>query len=858
MKNKLKFIKILFLVFFWLLNKVPSSANDIIINAETVDITENGNLISGKGLVDISDGNNIKIKGNEANYNRSTQYLEIKGNVIFVDKNSNYKAISDKVIFDRSKNIISSQGNIKIYLLDKNNVENIFKITGQKSIFKKNQNSLEIQENVVIDDIVNNYKIFSNNIIYDRNKEVFKSNDKTKIDYKNDFLIYTKDIVYNKKKQIIFTKNQTEIIDKSNNKFNLSNFELNLNQEIFKAEKIELSDKENNLLNLEQGYVDLKKSELIGSDFIFKFNKNIFGNSENDPRLIGRYIITDLSETNMKKSSYTTCKNIDGKCPAWSISADEVTHEKEKKRLKYKNAWLEMYDIPVAYFPYFHHPDPTVKRQSGFLFPQFNNSSNLGFSTQIPYFKVIDYDKDMTISPRVFSNNNLFLQTEYRQVFKNSDLITDFSFNKKNNSNSHFFSTLNTQLDNSFYEVKLELVSNENYLKKYQIKSPLINNYTVLNSSISYEKITDNFNFSSSFDVFEDLSKKSSDKYEYSIPNYVFTKQSQLSDSFFDELSIKSSGNYRKFNTNVDEADIINELIYSKNTQSGQENLDKEFNLLIRNINTHGNFSKKYKEDQDHKLVTTGLLNFKYPLIKNTKNGTSFLTPIASLRYSPNPGLNQKNEKINISYNDLFLMDRINNKTNEQGFASTLGLEFLNKSKNNKDLAKMGVGINFRDKVDKDIPLSTSLGKKTSDLIGYSGINITENLSLGYDFSVKQNLSDFNYSLLTANYTSDNFKTKFEFLEKSNFIGDESYLSNITELDLNKSNSLIFETNKNIDKDLTNYYNLIYKYKNDCLEASLTYNKQFYDDDSVNSGKNIFLKVSFIPFGAIESANLNE
>ena len=87
--------------------------------------------------------------------------------------------------------------------------------------------------------------------------------------------------------------------------------------------------------------------------------------------------------------------------------------------------------MPVAYFPYFYHPDPSVKRQSGFLFPQFQNSSNLGFSTQIPYYKVIDEDKDATVSPRFYTNNNIFIQTEYRQVFKNSKLVSDLSYNKK-------------------------------------------------------------------------------------------------------------------------------------------------------------------------------------------------------------------------------------------------------------------------------------------------------------------------------------------------------------------------------------------------------------------------------------------
>ena len=57
-------------------------------------------------------------------------------------------------------------------------------------------------------------------------------------------------------------------------------------------------------------------------------------------------------------------------CPPWQIKAGEISHDKEKKVINYKDAWLEIYDTPVIYFPKFFHPDPTVKRQSGFLMPQ--------------------------------------------------------------------------------------------------------------------------------------------------------------------------------------------------------------------------------------------------------------------------------------------------------------------------------------------------------------------------------------------------------------------------------------------------------------------------------------------------------
>ena len=166
--------------------------------------------------------------------------------------------------------------------------------------------------------------------------------------------------------------------------------------------------------------------------------------------------------------------------------------------------------------------------------------------------------------------------------------------------------------------------------------------------------------------------------------------------------------------------------------------------------------------------------------------------------------------------------------------------------------------MNFREKFDDDLPISSSLNKKTSDLIGYSGLNITENLSLNYNFSIQDNLNETNYSLVNLDYKNSRFQTSFEYLEKSNLIGDESYLTNFTKFELNKSNALFYEINQNIDKNITDYYNLIYEYQNDCLKASIKYNKQFYKEDSVNPEENIFFKISFIPFGEINSPNLND
>ena len=87
---------------------------------------------------------------------------------------------------------------------------------------------------------------------------------------------------------------------------------------------------------------------------------------ENDPRLYGVSSSGDQDKTIVNKGVFTSCRKTDS-CPAWSMHADKITHDKIKKQIIYKDTILKIYDYPVFYFPKFFHPDPSVKRQSGFL-----------------------------------------------------------------------------------------------------------------------------------------------------------------------------------------------------------------------------------------------------------------------------------------------------------------------------------------------------------------------------------------------------------------------------------------------------------------------------------------------------------
>jgi LPS-assembly protein len=107
--------------------------------------------------------------------------------------------------------------------------------------------------------------------------------------------------------------------------------------------------------------------------------------------------------TDFEQAAYTACepcRKDPSRTPLWQAKAARVTHSEIDHTIEYRDAWLEVMGVPVAYTPYLSHPDPTVKRESGFLTPTAGMNSTLGPSVTIPYFWAISGNEDLTISPR--------------------------------------------------------------------------------------------------------------------------------------------------------------------------------------------------------------------------------------------------------------------------------------------------------------------------------------------------------------------------------------------------------------------------------------------------------------------------
>ncbi len=765
-----------------------------------------------------------------------------------------FEATSIEII-DKDKIVIAKDG-VKIFSGNKTVID------ANQMRYDKERKFLEANGNVVVVNQIENIKIYSDKIFYDKNEEKITSFGNVKIKFEDKYTLYTQEIIYLKNNGEILINSSSKIEDNLGNQIELEQLKYNTNDKLIKGKTVKLLDIEKNFYNFNSAIIDFSKNKIIADDVSINFNKSIFGNPLNDPRLKGNYFFSDGKNSIIKKGIFTSCKKNDD-CPPWQIKAKEINHDKEKKVINYKHAWLEIYDKPIIYFPKFFHPDPTVKRQSGFLMPQVIDSSSLGLSFKIPYYSVISDNKDLTFTPRIFSEKEALFQNEYRQVNKNSKHIVDFSLKEKNSSSkTHFFSNSKTKInidafDISEIELNLEATSDDNYLKTHNIRSAINDNQSLLESFLIFRGNSRDMNLETKIEVYEDITEeKSSDKYEYIFPSYEFTKR--VSSNYKGDYELISKGNYKNYNTNIFEKVLINDLKFSSNPKITSSGIVNKFNLLLKNVTSEGDNSLNYKNKFSSENYGSVFYNMSYPLKKEGEFFDSFFTAKGSLMYSPNANKDLKTLDRKIDINNIFTQNRLSlDDAVEGGQSLTLGGEYsLNGKQGENEIIKAGLATVLRDDEEVNLPTKSTLNNRGSDFIGSLIFEPNKNLKFDYNFSIDSDFESSNYNLFKTDVSVNKFVTSFEFLQEDDEVGSESYLTNETSFNFNNSNSLKYRTRRNEKTDFTEFYNLIYEYKNDCLTASIQYNKDYYSDNELKPTEEIFFSISIVPLATLNTPSM--
>jgi LPS-assembly protein len=776
-------------------------------------------------------------------------------------------AFSEEFIFKTKKLEISKNGKF-INAMDGKVIsgDGNLEINADKFKYDKNKDILEINGNGVILIKSQNLEIFFNSSIIDQNNSTIQANGNVKIlDKKMNLEIVSDSIFYNQNQNYLKSDTKTNIKDSYQNYYLVDKFSYEINKDLLKVENLIYKDLQDNEMKTSLAYINTKTNRLFGKDISVDLNNKNFDNN-NDPRIKGNSILNDTEYAEINKGIFTTCKKRDG-CPPWQLSAEKIQHDKKKKIINYENAVLRVYDLPVMYFPKFFHPDPTVKRQSGFLIPSFSNSLNSSSYVKTPYFFAIAENKDLTFSPRFYSGKKYLFQTEYRQANLKSNHISDFSFfieNDKSKKN-HFFYKFDKILnfkgfDESNIDLKLQQTSDETYIKKNKIKSELIDDVNVMENSLNLNLYSNDFSIDIEATAYEDLDKSKSDRYEFILPKIDLVKKINNKTNLNGNFLFKSSNLLRNYNTNIFEKSNINDLIFTSYPKITGMGFYNNYEFIIKNSNSHGKKSENFKDEEN--LYVSGLLqlNSSLPLIKEKQIHKSILKPKLSFKVAPTHTKDYKDNETVFDVNNIFSLDRINkNDTIEGGISLAYGADYLIINNNDdRELFGFKLANNLRLVENDDLSKSYQIGEKTSNFFSEAIFSPNNFFNIKYNSSIKNNLSEISNESLQAEFKISNFTTSFDYLNENNTNKQNSYLSNTTSYKINDSESLMFSTREDKTTDLTEFYKLIYQYKNDCLAASIEYNKDYYNDRDLKPEESIFFKLSIIPFGESSSPNLKK
>lgn len=729
------------------------------------------------------------------------------------------------------------------------------KIEGAQSLYDKDNQEVIFKKNVLFFDKIKNVSIETEKAIYNKKKNILNTSGKTKIILENNYKIISKNVFYDRNLEKIYSNYETIINDQEGNVYNIEKkLILDVKNELVSTDNISIIDIDNNIYLFENAKVNLTSKEILGKEIKIDFEDGYFGNKKNDPILKGRSALSNKDETKIYKTVFSTCNTENKSCPGWSIETEEFTHDKINKVFNYKNSWLKVFDKEIFYFPFFSHPDPTVKRKSGFLVPYYGSSNNFGSWINIPYFKTLGKDKDMTFNPRFYADDKFILQSEYRQSYKNSDLISDFSYNNDGkNSNTHLFANLSGKIDQSTkIKFSYQSVSNDNYLKIHDLSksSALIKDESLLTSQLNFSKKIDDFtHLTADFISYEDLSKTNNDRYQYIFPYFTFTKNIELEDLSNGKYQFKSSGFQKNYDTNKYETLLINDFLFNSKNFINDFGIISNYDFLLKNFNSYTENSSAYKNKEDYEVFGSFLVNTELPMKRVSKTGNDFFKPILSFRYSPNNTKDISNKDLRLSYDNIFSLNRIGtNEIVEGGKSISLGVEYKKQDNNYNNFFEFKIANSLRDKKNSNLPIKSNLNEKRSDIVGKASYIPNKFLSLDYNFSYDNNFKSSHYDSLSLNADLNLFSTSFNFLSEDDLISDNEVLSNFTKINISEEKSIEFNITKNLKNDFTEFYDLIYKYETDCLKISLDYNKKFYRDGSLKPEKNLFFSIKFIPF----------
>jgi LPS-assembly protein len=506
--------------------------------------------------------------------------------------------------------------------------------------------------------------------------------------------------------------------------------------------------------------------------------------------------------TELRKGVYSPCEPCaedPNAPPLWQIKAVKVIHNKEEKTVEYRDAWIEFFGYPVAYTPYFRHPDPTVRRKTGFLFPKIGNSSDFGTILETPFFWAISDSEDLTARPVLMTEEFPLLALQYRKRFLTGSIdaegsITDNSEDSFTTEEGEFGVRGHIDAEARFdinrtwrWGVDVKRSTDDTFLRRYGFASP-----QSLDSQVFVEGIKGRDYYSAKTLVFQGLAE--TDEHDESPIVLPLVDYNHLGER--DRLG-------GRFNFDFN----LLALTRAKGTDTRRLSMRPRwerpfqgpFGDLFRfetGLNAdfyHTNGLVISGQDgtysgASYRMVPYADLNWRLPLVKSQGTVRQILEPIASLALAPNGGNPDKipnEDSTDFEYDEtnLFSVNRFSGIDKVEGGARiNYGLKWGVYGEGGGS-SSLFVGQTYRFRDDSTFGKDSGLGDKLSDVVGSISVSPNSLLNVLYrtqltsdDFSPRRN--EVSFSAGVPALTIQGSYSLLEPQEESEFSGREELKMN--------------------------------------------------------------------------------
>ena len=733
--------------------------------------------------------------------------------------------------------------------------EEIYELEAEKVLYQKEKNLIIAEKNALAKSGLK--KIYADKILYFKDKNIIETYGNSRFEDGSNILTAKKFVFFVNQNKIKADQN-VYLKDKDNNKFYFESFEFYQNQNYGTGKNIKSNIDDGSYLQSSSGKID-KKTGI----------------------------------TTLKNVLYTTCSvNNDQKdnfCPSWSLKSKSVTHNKSQKKIIHRNTFLRIKNVPVLYSPYLSHPDPSVKRQSGFLPPLIKTISNVGRTFRTPYFWVISEDKDLTITPIYYVDEKNAVLTSYRQAFKNGYLNVESGYsggykrfqtnsNRTSGSRNYLFlkyqgNTENLIFKENIINFKLERVSQRNFLRINKINTKLFKeDIRSLENSFELNSYSKNKKIKIRTGIYENLDTEGKDKYTYLVPDVSFDANLYNLNNFNIKLNSFFQGKNSQNQKQIKFRNLF--TMTSPEFFNKKTGLSSQIKANFYNKNIYNNSLNNEQSDNIKNYFTVASENSFY-LVKNNENLNQTIVPKIFLKYTSGKMKGSSVASNNFKYSDIFSMNRANNvDVPETGLSLGHGFDYTidQKISNVKKLkTSMGIGQVLRSNKLDNMPVTTSLNNKSSDFTGFIKFdfwdntnankkeklskNYTSNLfkdnnfSLNYNYNLSNDLKKLNKNNIALNWKRDTFSTNITFSEKNDYIGNERTAYFDMKKLIKQNYYLRYEGKKDLLNDRSEFHNISFNFENECLITSLTYSKSFYYDKDLSNTNNLIFSIVIKPFG---------